>query len=495
MAGVSFELQKLLQKGTLTSTIRAFLYGTVLAAGPLLLTIITVGVIAWLSYGMLQEGPFRLFTVTVVYTFAFTLILTGPFQLVFTRYVADKHFTRDFDHIFPGFITSLAVVSVVALGFSIPFYATMKLTVPIAHPVLYRIAGVLTFWGVSMVWQVIGFVSTTKEYQKVTLSYLVGTILSILLASWLIRKIQVTGAVAAFAAGQWLVAILLGIIITRPLNKKRKWRWEYVEYLKRYPLVALNGFFFNLGIWVDKFIFWLYFHEQQGSNYFLTFNFYDVPNFLAFVSIVPALTYFLLLTETDFYKDYSRFIDDILHEPLILIEQKKQDMIDTLKKGMGGMLKVQGISTLLLIIFAQPLVIFLGYGGISIWLFRILLIGVFFHVINMNLNIIFLYYEMRRKAFFLMLGFAVSNAVLTFLSILAGPRYFGTGFLASTLVFSVLSWKILVRSIEQIDFYVYASQPIGAVVLVTRLPIWKRLLRKIRKRWVNGREFQPEFYS
>lgn len=101
MAGVGFELQKLLRKGTLFSTIQAFLYGSILASGPVILTIVTVGIIGWMSYGLLQTGALRLFTVTIVYTFVFSLILTGPTQLLFTRFVADKHFTKEFDHIYP----------------------------------------------------------------------------------------------------------------------------------------------------------------------------------------------------------------------------------------------------------------------------------------------------------------------------------------------------------------------------------------------------------
>ena len=109
-----------------------------------------------------------------------------------------------------------------------------------------------------------------------------------------------------------------------------------------------------------------------------------------------------------------------LQARIVIIENKKKDMISTLKEGLIGMIKMQGIITLLLIIFAEPLLIFLGYKGVSIWLFRILLIGVFFHVINLNFNIIFLYYEMRKEALLFTLLFALSNGIFTYISILLG---------------------------------------------------------------------------
>jgi len=496
MAGVGFELQKLLRKGTLISTVEAFLYGAVLAAGPILLTMLSVGIIAWMSYGLLHAGVLKLFTVTVVYTFAFSLILTGPFQLVFTRYVADKHFSKELHHIYPGFLTSVALVSALALLAAVPFYLLLEVYVDVGSVFLFKLFGILTFWAVCLIWQIMGFVSTTKEYQKVVLTYFSGTIVSIALAYLLIPKITVAGGLAGFGAGQWLVVVLLYRIVTKPLKKESHWRKEYFRYLKHYPYVALTGLFYNFGLWVDKFIFWAHFHQQQGASFFYTYNFYDVPNFLAFLTIIPALAYFLILTETNFYRDYSKFVDDVLHEPLLLIEDKKWDMIDTLKRGLNGMMRLQGLVTLLLIVFAEPLLVFLGYRGVSLWVFRILLVAVFFHVVNLNLNVILLYYELRKQAFLLTLMFALTNAIFTFFSLRMGVQFFGVGFLASTVLTAAVSWRVLMRAIKRIDFLIFASQPLSSVVQVSNGKRWRRWLKKMKDSWTNGnKEIQPEYYS
>ena len=498
MAGVGFELQKLLRKGTLFSTIQAFFYGSILASGPVILTIVTVGIIGWMSYGLLQKGVLRLFTVTVVYTFVFSLILTGSTQLLFTRFVADKHFTKKFEHIYPGFLTSAVLVSILALSIAVPFYLLLEVYVSVGNLFLYKLFGILTFLGVCLIWQLMGFISATKEYHKVVWAYLGGTILSLLLAYLLIPRITVAGGLAGFCAGQWFIAIALFRISTKKLEKKHYWRKEYFQYFFRYKPIALNGLIYNLGFWADKFIFWAHFKEQQGASLFYTYNYYDVPNFLAFLTIIPALAYFLILTETNFYKDYSAFIQDVLHQPLLMIENKKQDMIATLKEGMRGMMKLQGVITLLLIVFAEPILVFLGYRGVSIWLFRILLIGVFFHVVNLNLNIIFLYYEMRMKALYLTILFAVSNTVFTLISLRLGILYFGLGFLCATLVTFVVSWPLLMHSIKRIDFTIFASQPIDAVVQTNKKRHWWKLHRPVyglRNRWINSNRVHPEYYS
>ncbi len=498
MAGVGFELQKLVRKGTLLSTIRAFLYGSILAAGPVILTVLSVGIIGWISYGLLHQGVLRLFSVTVVYTFAFSLVLVGPFQLLFTRYVADKHFTKDLQDIFPGFITSVTLVLLLAAAVAVPFYLLLDVYVPVGSVALYKLFAVLTFLGVCFIWQLLSFISTTKEYQKVFWVYVVGTVVSIVLAYLLIPSITVAGGVAGFGVGQWLIGLLLFRLLTRDLEKKDRWRWEYFRYFRKYPHVALTGLFYSVGLWVDKFIFWAHFKQQQGASFFYTYNYYDVPNFLAFLTIIPALAYFLILTETNFYKDYSAFVHDILHHPFLMIEQKKEDMLTTLKEGVRGMMRLQGITTLLLIVFAEPILILFGYKGVSLRLFRIMLVGVYFHVLVLNLNTLFLYYEMRKRALAMTILFTVLNAALTLLTLSLGLPYYGLGFLGATLLTFLVAWPLLMRSARLVDFYVFASQPLEAVVRIPRRGLRGRLggwLRRMRRRAPRREELYSEYYT
>ncbi len=476
MAGVGFELQKLVNKGTVFSTIKAFLYGSFLAAGPVILTVMTVGIIGWMSYGLFKVGILNLFTVTLVYTFAFSLILTGPSQIVFTRLVADKHFAKKLDHIYPAFLTSIVFITILALSVSIPFYIILKIYIPVGNLFLYKLFGILTFLADCLIWQIMGFISTTKEYQKVVWTYLFGTIFSILIAYFLIPTITIAGGLAGFCFGQWLIVIMLFRITTKQLERKKKWRNEFFSYFFRYPTIALGGLFINLGLWVDKFIFWAYFKQQQDGSLFYTFNYYDVPSFLAFLTIIPALVYFLILTETNFFKDYSVFVDNLLHQPLLIIEQKKKNMIETLKAGMRGMVRLQGIISLILIVFAEPILIFFGYRGVAIWLFRVLIIGAFFHVVNLNLNIFFLYYEMRIQALLVTVFFTIFNALFTIISIKLGTPFYGLGFLLATGLTCLFSWTYLMRSIEKIDFKIFTSQPLDAVVKRDK----KRIIDKIR---------------
>ncbi len=481
MAGIGFELQKLLQRGTLAATIQAFLYGAMVASGPMILTVITVSIIGWLSRSLLVDGALKLFTLTITYTFAFSLILTAPFQQLLTRYIADKFFVKDLRHVFAGFMTHTAFVLGLALFLSGVFYHALVVTIPLDNITLYKITGVAVFVGQCFIWQLMAFISTSKEYQKIFLAYVLGTIVSIISAFVLIQSIGVVGALAAYGIGQWLIALIIFWIVIRGLDKRRWFTLEAFKTIQQYPLIALNGFFITLGVWIDKFVFYAHVRQTYGGNLFYSYNFYDVPNFLALMTLVPAMAYFLILAETHFYTDFKKFIDNVLHHPLLKIEQRKQEMLDSLQTGMWGVAKIQGIFALLVIIFANPLVIFLGYQGLSIPLFRILTIASFFYILILTLNVFYLYFEFRKEALLMSMTFCISNAVFTHITVLLGPRFYGLGMLISALGTLLIFWPHLIRKVQRIDYMMFSQQPIEDAFEISRpgglrrwLRYWKR---------------------
>ncbi len=476
MAGIGFELQKLLKRRTLAATLQAFFYGSMVASGPMVLTVITVSLIGWMSRSLLSEGELRLFTLTITYTFAFSLILTAPFQQLLTRYIADKHFAKELDDLFAGFVTSTLFVLALALLASGIFYGVLRLTVPLAHERLYRIAGVVLFLGQCFIWQLMAFISTSKEYQKILWAYILGAIASLVAAYLLLPRVGIVGALAGYGVGQWLIALVIFWITTRRLKKWPAVSMEFFSTFPRYPIIALNGFFITLGVWVDKFVFYACTRQTYGGDLFYSFNFYDVPNFLSLMTLIPGMAYFLIMAETNFYRDFKKFIEHVLEQPLSRIEQIKKDLVDTLHSGMIGMARVQGIFSLILIILAVPLVIFLGYQGLFVPLFRTLCVAAFFYILMLTLNVFYLYFEFRKQALVMSLLFCFGNAGLTYLSYLLGTRYYGLGFLLSSLITLAIFWPRLIRQVKRIDYIIFASQPIDDAFERQRKSVWKKWL-------------------
>ena len=82
-------------------------------------------------------------------------------------------------------------------------------------------------------------------------------------------------------------------------------------YFLKYPKLIFIGIFYNLGIWIDKFVFWNDVEAIVIKDVFRFHAIYDGPQLLAFITVFPAMAFFLIKLETDFAKhfhDYYKII-------------------------------------------------------------------------------------------------------------------------------------------------------------------------------------------
>ena len=116
MAGIGFELRKLLRKQTYSGLLQAYAFAGIISSGPWVLSIIGIMLIGLLSVCTVSpKVAISQFQVTVTYLFLISLISTGVVQLSFTRFVADRTFAKDEDAILPNFNGLILV----AMGLSI----------------------------------------------------------------------------------------------------------------------------------------------------------------------------------------------------------------------------------------------------------------------------------------------------------------------------------------------------------------------------------------
>ena len=121
MAGIGFELRRLLRKDTLLGLIRAYAYAGVISSGPWVLSIIGILIIGIFSLGIvIPNAAVTQFQVTVTYLIAVSLTLTGIVQLAFTRFCADRSFEKREDLILPNFGGITLLVTIFAGLLSLP---------------------------------------------------------------------------------------------------------------------------------------------------------------------------------------------------------------------------------------------------------------------------------------------------------------------------------------------------------------------------------------
>ena len=108
MAGIGFELRKLLKRDSYLSLLQAYTYAGIIGAGPWVLSILGVQAIGFMSLAVVvPDFLITQFQVSVTHLIAGSLILTGFLQLAFTRYISDRLFEKREDRVLPNFIGAL----------------------------------------------------------------------------------------------------------------------------------------------------------------------------------------------------------------------------------------------------------------------------------------------------------------------------------------------------------------------------------------------------
>jgi uncharacterized membrane protein len=318
VAGIGFALNRILQKRTYTSVLQAYGYAAAISSGPWVLSIISLALLGFVSKGSRQD--LELFYVAVTHVFGFSLILTGPLQLLLTRYTSDRLYDGREEEIFPAFLGTASVVAAVALLAGSLFFFCFT-----SAPLLFQLGATELFISVSCLWLAAVLLSAIKDYHQVLGCFAVGYTASFLLA-WGLRPHGVGAVMCGFAGGQLLLFSLLTAIIYRQFGRCGNAGHHLPSYFTKHWALAGCGLLYNLGIWSDKFIHWWFSpHNMHLAGALYASPFYDEAVSLSFVSVAPGMAVFLLSMETKFATHYETFFKKVLQrESLASIRETRR---------------------------------------------------------------------------------------------------------------------------------------------------------------------------
>ena len=246
MAGIGFELRKLLRKDTLLGLIRAYAYAGVISSGPWVLSIIGILIIGIFSLGVVvPDLAVTRFQVTVTYLIAGSLILTGVVQLAFTRFCADRSFEHREDMILPNFGGVTVLVTLISGCLSL----LIGLFLFPGQSILYRVLLVASFVVLSNIWIATVFLSGMKQYKAILWLYALGYTVTVA-AALLLRFMDLEGLLLGFLLGQ--VTLLGGmlVLIIRGYPALTIVSFEMFSGKYLYPSLMLVGFFYNAGVYI-----------------------------------------------------------------------------------------------------------------------------------------------------------------------------------------------------------------------------------------------------
>ncbi len=462
MAGIGFRLKKMLMEDTYASILKAYLYSAVISSGPWLLSILCLSFLGLLSPlllhapGWASGSKWEIFAATIVYVFAFSLIVTGLITMIITRFIADKIYLEE-DEAIPSTYATIISITIVFQAVTGGIFFAFS-----GESVFYSITATTLYITVSCIWIALIFLSASNNYRLITTMFFVGSLISLAAAIGAGQFFDLAGFLSGYTLGQIVIFMGFSYVIFSEFGPPTHFSLDFASYCRKYYELVWIGVLYYVAVWADKFIFWFSDQGAQIQGIFFGSVAYDSPLFVAYVTIVPALAIFLLNIETNFYGEYRSFYEFVMgKKPLHQIVEKKENMKRVIRSSLLDLLKVQGTVTLLVIYFAPGILAGMRIQEeVSIQVFRYACLGAFFHAYVLIITIILLYYNLRMEVLVITATFAAANILFTKVSLALGPAFFGAGYMSSCVVAFVISYFYLAKRIDQLEYMTFMSQPI-----------------------------------
>jgi uncharacterized membrane protein len=327
--------------------------------------------------------------------------------------------------------------------------------------VVYTLTFVFTFLVLSGIWILNIVLTSLKHYKFIVFSFFVAytfTIVSVWVLSFL--GFGLNGVMLSFFGGQVILFFLLLSLIIYSFPSEKFVDFDFVKKSRLYTSLIFTGFFYNLGIWIDKFIFW--FHPDTGEEVFFILRnsiIYDLPIFLAYIAIVPGMAVFLLRLETEFAEKYDIYYRAIREGATFeAIEKKRNEMVETARTAIFEVFRIQSIVILIIFLLSEFIFSIFKFPSFYIPLFHIDLVGTGLQLFFMSILAITFYLDKKQNALLTSFLFVVLNASLTYLSINMGMTFYGYGFVLSLLVVSVIALWMLKEDFERLNYETFMLQ-------------------------------------
>ncbi len=456
MAGIGFEIRKILRRDSYLSMFSAYAYAGIIGSGPWILSILGVLIIGLLSLGVvLPDILITQFQVTVTHLIAMSLILTGFLQLGFTRYIADRLFEKNTDAILPNFIGAIFVTTLGSglIGMALALFAFPQ------QDAIYRTLLVANFVVLCNIWIATIFLSGMKNYKAILVLYTAGYSLAVI-AAIILRSFGLNGLLLGILLGHFalLSGMILLIIHSYPSN--RFIEFDFLGKKRMFISLIWTGFFFNLGTWIDKYIFW--YSASTGQSVIGVFHaslIYDLPIFLAYLSIIPGMAVFLVRMETDFVEYYQKFYDAVRNGgTLDYIEEMRDEMVETARQGIFEIIKIQSMAVLVVFVAAPTLLRVIGISQYYIPLLYVDVVATGLQVVFLGVMNVLFYLDKRTTALILTALFAGLNLIFSLFSIYLGADWYGYGFAVSLLITIVVGLYWLDRKLAILEYETFMLQ-------------------------------------
>lgn len=453
MAGIGFELKRLYNKEGLTSKIVASVQSLFVIFGPYLINILLILLLIIISRSQNTDlTDFNNFMSIIVYGFLYSQIITSGSSIGMTKFVSDQMYEKNTTKLLYPFMITLAVTLFISMVITlvINHYFEIDKNILISIYFLYSLLIILRLQSI--------YLSALKNYKVLGLIYL-STVVLILPIYYMVEAIGFSNPVYVYLLSFILVMFLsvfsLMVVIYAMLPKQENCTKEYVRSLRKTRHVRLMNVFLTVSIFASVAIYWFAEGSVVSYELFRTNPRYDYTFFIANISLIPAMIYFVVNTETQLFIQVRRFFDTLNNNyPLSEVENEKEVLVSVIRKELQVFSVIQFAATLFFLLIAY---IFLGrsFDSDQLAVMSYYLFGSMLFIIIQIVTFVLLYMAAYKEVMYV--GFSLLSLVILTNSIAYQLGYVEP---ALMLVYSagfglIIAILILERYLKNLYFNIY----------------------------------------
>jgi len=445
MAGIGWRLERLIDQGISGAT-AAYATGAAVMALP---WVLTTAVLVSLPAVMGPGIDLATAGIVVNVAYAVALLVSGPVQIVVSRYAADR--------LYEGRLRAIAAPICRGLGSTFLICA-----VPAAFALIALGLPHHALWGAALSatvgaqWTALSVGNGLCSPALVLGAVGAGSALSFLLAAFLVAvaEMGVSGYLFGLISGQTLTLVILLVGILRALPDEADERARLLPAFRDYAMLAGAGLAFNASLWVDKLVAWCLVGGQAASLH-------AAASTIAWFSTIPCLAWVFVEVETTFHRCFRRFYQ-ALEGGASLPEIRRG--IRTLEveaaRLFRGAVTVQAGVTAFLQLAADPLARQLALPPEAIVPYRLLLLGAGAQAVGLLGLILLYYFDLRREACLAAVGLLMGVTAFTVAASSLGlPPSVGT--MLGCSLGALLTWRRVFRGLGTVLEHTLLVQPYG----------------------------------
>ena len=447
MAGIGWRLERLIDGGV-SGAAAAYATGAAVMTLPwVLTTTVLMSLSALIGSGRPDFAPAG---VVVNTAFAVAMLVSGPIQIVTSRYVADRMYERRMRAIAAPFCRGLGATFVLC---AVPAGAAC---IALGLPPRDALWGAALSAAVGAQWTALsvgnGLCAPTLVLGAVGAGAALSFVAAALLAT--VAGLGVPGYAFGLLAGQVLSLVILLVGILRALPQVSDESARLAPAFRDYALLAAAGLAFNAALWVDKLVAWGWVGGRTAALH-------AAASTLAWFSTIPCLAWVFVELETTFHR---RFRDFFRHleggATLAEVRRGVGRLGREVRRLLRGALSVQFGVTVFLELSAERWTHWVGLPAEALPHCRFLLVAAGALALGLLGQILLYYLDLRREAFAGAAGMLAGVAALSAVAARIGlPPSAGTA-LGCTLG-AALTWRHVFRGVARVVENTLLGQPFG----------------------------------